>query len=97
VREPEAFNRHLASVAADGRLLPLVAVYTKDMAAVRVLEGSHVAGATVPVDLDGVPQYTEYPLSAESVLLLDTRVEAKLEFIEGVPVEIRMLSATPAV
>jgi hypothetical protein len=97
VRDPADFKLQLNLVAANPRLLPLVAVFTKDVATIRLIEGSHVSGSMLPLDSDGKPESASYDLSGENVLILESRINAELEFVDGVPVEVRMLSASTTI
>jgi hypothetical protein len=93
IRDPKDFSALLSSAAWDQRLVPLIGVYAKEGVTVRVIEGSHVSGALLPLSADGQPEATDYALAAENVLLMDARVGAQLKFTSGGELEVRVLSA----
>jgi len=82
------FQSHLAAIASNSRLAPVVALTSKARAVVQVLEGSHVAGFTTSAAGRGAMPTVQYIISPENLLIVDSRVTAELSMPAGKSVEV---------
>lgn len=93
VRDEIALKHLIAKHTDNPRSIPLIGVCAAEITWVRVLEGSHVANAHVPVDDRGNPDYAVYTLSAQNVIVFDARVVVDLRFPQDMPVDVCLVKA----
>lgn len=91
VSDAAEFARELARVAGSADA-PVLALHTRERAALRVLEGSHVTESGSEGGARA-SHFVDYPLSPENLLVLDARVAAELVLSDGASVDV--MSAAP--
>lgn len=83
-------NMHIKQVANSANFLPIVAVYAKKNAVIRVVDGSHIAenqeGGRVHV--------TEYVLTPENVIILDARITLDTSVASTAAFEVNIISGS---